>query len=119
MSKLSDVTLRIQASPRAKPAVVHVDRLKPYRGPDLPKWEWRSPEPIISNDLQNEERGEDSENVQERNEASFTASELPLLSDSDELPANNDEENVKETVERRYPVRNKRKPRYLDEYVAI
>ena len=33
ISKLSDVTYRIQLSPRSKCKVVHFDRLKPYEGP--------------------------------------------------------------------------------------
>ena len=33
VSVLSDVTYRIQRSQRAKPKVVHADRLKPYLGP--------------------------------------------------------------------------------------
>lgn len=43
LSKLSDVTLRIQSSPRAKPKVVHADRLKPCKGATPQKWEWEKP----------------------------------------------------------------------------
>jgi hypothetical protein len=35
---LDDVTVKIQASPRSKPLVVHVNRLMPYEGPDPPTW---------------------------------------------------------------------------------
>ncbi|KAL9967721.1 hypothetical protein ACROYT_G026010 [Oculina patagonica] len=35
---LSDVTYRIQKSRRAKPKVIHADRLKPYLGPALKSW---------------------------------------------------------------------------------
>lgn len=35
---LSDVTYRIQRSRRAKPKVIHADRLKPYLGPALKSW---------------------------------------------------------------------------------
>ena len=35
---LSDVVYRIQKSQRAKPKVVHSDRLKPYLGPPLKSW---------------------------------------------------------------------------------
>ena len=38
VSKLSDVTYRIQRSRRAKPKVIHADRLKPYLGPALESW---------------------------------------------------------------------------------
>lgn len=32
VKKISDVTYKIQESPRSKPKVVHSDRLKPYKG---------------------------------------------------------------------------------------
>ena len=35
---LSDVTYRIQKNPRAKPKVIHADRLKPYLEPPLKNW---------------------------------------------------------------------------------
>ena len=35
---LSDVVCRIQKSKKAKPKVVHSDRLKPYLGPPLERW---------------------------------------------------------------------------------
>ena len=35
---LSDVVYRIQKSRKAKPKVVHSDRLKPYLGPPLERW---------------------------------------------------------------------------------
>lgn len=38
VSVLSDVTYRIQRSRRAKPKVIHADRLKPYLGPALKSW---------------------------------------------------------------------------------
>ena len=38
VSVLSDVTYRIQGSRRAKPKVIHADRLKPYLGPTLKSW---------------------------------------------------------------------------------
>lgn len=38
MSGLSDVVYRIQKSSRAKPKVVHADRLRPYLGPPLRNW---------------------------------------------------------------------------------
>ena len=37
-SVLSDVVYRIQKSVKAKPKVVHLDRLKPYLGPPLERW---------------------------------------------------------------------------------
>lgn len=38
MNKISDVTYRIQESPRSKPKVVHSDRLKPHKGENKPEW---------------------------------------------------------------------------------
>ena len=38
VSVLSDVTYRIQRSRRAKPKVIHADRIKPYLGPALKSW---------------------------------------------------------------------------------
>ena len=38
VSKLSDVTYRIQRSRRPKPKVIHANRLKPYLGPALESW---------------------------------------------------------------------------------
>lgn len=38
ISVLSDVVYRIQKSKKAKPKVVHSDRLKPYLGPPLERW---------------------------------------------------------------------------------
>lgn len=38
VNKISDVTYRIQESPRSKPKVVHSDRLKPHKGENKPEW---------------------------------------------------------------------------------
>ena len=62
VSKLSDVTLRIQSSSRAKPIVVHVDRLKPCHGVTKEKWEWKRPsDPHVQKE--NKDEGESHENV--------------------------------------------------------
>ena len=62
VSKLSDVTLRIQSSSRAKPIVVHVDRLKPCHGVTQEKWEWKRPsDPHVQKE--NKDEGESHENV--------------------------------------------------------
>ena len=45
--KLSDVTYQIQRSRRAKPKVIHVDRLKPYLGPALESWIAERGEPDV------------------------------------------------------------------------
>ena len=38
VSLLSEVTYRIKRNRRAKPKVIHADRLKPYLGPALESW---------------------------------------------------------------------------------
>ena len=48
IAALSDVVYRIQKSQRAKPKVVHSDRLKPYLGPPIEGWlSVRAPFPSI------------------------------------------------------------------------
>ena len=42
IKKLSDVVCRIQKSKGAKPRVVHVDRLKPYQGSPIERWDTTS-----------------------------------------------------------------------------
>jgi hypothetical protein len=39
VTRLSDVTYRVQRSPRAKMKVVHFDRMKPYMGREVPNWQ--------------------------------------------------------------------------------
>ena len=39
VSKLSDVTFRLQLTPRALPFIVHADRLKPYTGATREVWQ--------------------------------------------------------------------------------
>ena len=84
VSKLSDVTMRIQMSPRAKPMVVHVDRLKPCHGVQQEKWEWRKPsDPQVKGGIE-----EGNENhPDEMNEAEETSNRpTDELVDSDVLP---------------------------------
>ena len=38
LKQLDDLTYLIRASPKMVPKVVHIDRLLPYRGSNLPKW---------------------------------------------------------------------------------
>ena len=38
ISKLTDVVYRIQRSPRAKPKIVHYEKLKAYQGKDITSW---------------------------------------------------------------------------------
>jgi hypothetical protein len=38
LKQLDDFTYLIRASPKMVPKVVHIDRLLPYRGSNLPKW---------------------------------------------------------------------------------
>ena len=48
VSLLSDVTYRIKRNRRAKPKVIHADRLKPYLGPSLESWISQKEKPIVS-----------------------------------------------------------------------
>ena len=48
VSVLSDVTYRIKRNRRAKPKVIHADRLKPYLGPALESWISQKEKPIVS-----------------------------------------------------------------------
>ena len=48
VSLLSDVTYRIKRNRRAKPKVIHADRLKPYLGPALESWISQKEKPIVS-----------------------------------------------------------------------
>ena len=69
VSQLSDVTFRIQASPRSKPVVVHCDRLKPYRGEELDKWAWhKTPDPMVEEPESDEEDQADHEEDQDGHE---------------------------------------------------
>ena len=38
LAALSDVTYRVQADSRGKQKILHFNRLKPYKGTDLPAW---------------------------------------------------------------------------------
>ena len=38
VDRLNEVLFRIQSGPKAKPQVVHHDKLKPYLGEDKPEW---------------------------------------------------------------------------------
>ncbi|XP_041470079.1 uncharacterized protein LOC121419685 [Lytechinus variegatus] len=42
VTKLSDVTFRLQLSPRSHPFIVHADRLKPYTGAARDVWQYNS-----------------------------------------------------------------------------
>ena len=48
VSALSDVTYRIKRNRRAKPKVIHADRLKPYLGPALERWISQKEKTIVS-----------------------------------------------------------------------
>ena len=47
VSALSDVTYRIQRNRKAKPKVIHADRLKPYLGPALKSWILEKGETVV------------------------------------------------------------------------
>ena len=68
---MSDVTVRLQLTPKSKPLVVHVDRLKPYTGVQRPVWAFR---PNRAETGQSEDRQPDA------------AGEEAVLTDSESAP---------------------------------
>ena len=90
ISRLSDVTYRIQLSPRTKPSVVHFDRLKPCEGS----------EPYVWN------RHETQQPLDEPN-TDETSDE-----NNNDDPNNQDHEDHTEQ-NRRYPQRRRRPPNYF------
>ena len=143
VSQLSDVTFRIQATTRSKPIVVHSDRLKPYRGQELPKWTWRKPsDPIVEESGEEEVPGNHEEEVPHNDEEGESEVEIhnnEVDSESDresdtQLPfppdlapagLDIDEEihgitdsPVNNNRYSRYPGRNRRPPEYLRDFAA-
>ena len=143
VSQLSDVTFRIQATTRSKPIVVHSDRLKPYRGQELPKWTWRKPsDPIVEESgeeevpgnheeevLHNDEEGEseveihnnevDSESDRESDtQLPFPPDLAPAGLDIDEEIHGITDSPVNNNRYSRYPGRNRRPPEYLRDFAA-
>ena len=45
VTRMSDVTFRVQLTPRSHPIVVHADRMKKYEGQNRPTWQFTRPEP--------------------------------------------------------------------------
>jgi hypothetical protein len=81
IEKLSDVTFRIQRSPRTVPKVVHYNRLKKYRGEGLQSWLTTPTEciPIIPDEIT------DLENRPNRLEAIVEESEAGLVDETAEV----------------------------------
>ena len=70
VTRMSDVTFRVQLSPRSHPMVVHADRMKKYEGPSRETWRFKRKEsPRIES-----EGGENSAESEEACEASGTVS---------------------------------------------
>ena len=86
IGSLSDVVRRIQKSPRAKPKVVHVDRLKIYQGPPLKPWKTKEPH-ASDTDSAKEAQHQDSE---AENQAVPEDQDPPLPTDGD-LPEPKDQ----------------------------
>lgn len=84
IGSLSDVVRRIQKSPRAKPKVVHVDRLKIYQSPPLKPWKTKEPH---ASDSAKEAQHQDSE---AENQAVPEDQDPPLPTDGD-LPEPEDQ----------------------------
>ena len=88
-TKLSDVTYRIQRSPRAKMRIVHFDRLKPYVGDEPEEWKTtHKSEDVEIRDTQNERK----ENLHE------------------DVGNPSSPEDGKEQDVRRYPLRRRKPP---------
>ena len=96
ITRLSDVTYRIQLTPRSKPKIVHFDRLKPFEGPNPASW----PELDDTNlpDLPAEDSSNHSGDEDEDGSVDAGQAEVPPL----------DEE-----LSRRYPSRSRRPPDYF------
>ena len=85
VTQLSDVVFRIQSSPRAKPMVVHSDRLKPYEGERLATWTWGRPQPAP------ETTGDDSAPLSQANIDNENGSTiLPYDDDTADISPHND-----------------------------
>ena len=104
VSRLSDVTYRIQRSPRSKMRVVHFDRLKLYNGLELPE-AWRT-QPADTTEEVTTVRVPEVENDGQPTQASTEARVEPG-SPSPEDSSNTDVNNS------RYPRRQRKPPDYF------
>ena len=90
ITKLSNVTYRIQRTPRTPQKIVHYDRLKLYEGPELDAWKKPKTQRTIICDVEE------------------------TLNNHDGTCNNNKDNNTNTTeLDRRYPQRNRRPPTYF------
>ena len=119
VTQLSDVVFRIQSSPRAKPMVVHSDRLKPYEGERLATWTWGRPQPAP------ETTGDESAPLSQANRDNENGSTiLPYDDDTEDISPHNDVSQAplspdpsEHNCNRRYPSRNRKRLKYFNEYM--
>ncbi|XP_063960276.1 uncharacterized protein LOC135155273 [Lytechinus pictus] len=104
VSRLSDVTYRIQRSPRSKLRVVHFDRLKLYSGSDIPD-AWRT-QPADRTDEVTTDREPDVVNNGQPTQASTEITVEPGIP----LPDDSSDSDVNPS---RYPRRQRRPPDYF------
>ena len=97
ITRLSDVTYRIQLTPRSKLKIVHFDRLKPYEGPTPEAWK--------SHETHSDDEGN-------RTDTSDTENEELTTFDDDLQPRIEDIESST-TSNPRYPTRHRRQPDFF------
>ena len=91
LTKLSDVTYRIQRTPRSKQKIVHFDRTKPYEGPTPEDW---------IDDLVQEQVPSEEPSGSQVPESRSIVEEFPQVNDEIPCPS-------------RYPKRKRKPPNYF------
>ena len=91
VSRLSDVTFRVQLTPRAHPIIVHADRMKRYEGQARPTWQFHRRETTSETAQEDEVGNVDSQETEDKNETKTVSPE----------------------PQRRYPMRDRRQPNYF------
>ena len=106
ITRLSDVTYRIQYSPRSKPSIVHFDRLKPCEGSEPYVWNRHKTDPLQP--IPNAEEIPDG-NTLPLEEPNSESTSDGIVDDGTNSLLN------REDVEqgRRYPQRTRRRPDYF------
>jgi len=114
---LADVVRRIQKTPRSKPKVIHVDRLKPYLGPPLKPWKYEPKSPPQPETEVNQPAGDEEAetptvaqpSVQDQNKVANADS----TQTQESAPQQQKEEETLST-KHRYPRRKRKSPdRYM------
>ena len=101
ITRLSNVTYRIQKSPRSKMRVVHFDRLKPYNGPVPEAWRTQPAEDIATEEATTDAPGPESDNPPAQQ-----SPEPTIIPDIPRTETSQDDTS-------RYPRRQRRPPDYF------